>query len=75
LFTHRATRHLIRTFFVWAKKSKINATVQIGHRQAKATRVLTQDQRLAWLKELLSATPNHCPTGRPGFCFSLTPSR
>ncbi len=48
------TRHLIRTFFVWAKKSKINAEVRIGHRKAKTTRVLTQEQRLAWLKELLS---------------------
>ena len=47
------TRHLIRTFFVWAKANKINKSVQIGHRQAKTTRTLTQDQRLAWLKELL----------------------
>jgi hypothetical protein len=47
------TRHSIRTFFVWAKSAKINRSVQIGHRQAKTTRTLTQDQRLAWLKELL----------------------
>jgi DNA-binding Xre family transcriptional regulator len=41
------TRHLIRTFFVWAKANKINKSVQIAHRQAKTTRILTQDQRLA----------------------------
>ena len=55
------TRHLIRTFFVWAKKSKINKSVQIGHRQAKTTRSLTQDQRLAWLKELLQGDAETLP--------------
>jgi hypothetical protein len=55
------TRHLIRTFFVWAKKSKINTAVQIGHRQAKTTRVLTQDQRLAWLRELIRGDPESLP--------------
>ena len=38
------------TFFVWAKKSKINTAVLIDHRQAKTTR----EQRLAWLEELLT---------------------
>jgi hypothetical protein len=47
--------------FVWAKKSWINVGVQIGHRQAKTTRVPTQEQRLAWLKELLTGTPNPFP--------------
>jgi hypothetical protein len=42
------------TFFVWAQKSKINTAVLIDHRQAKTTRALTQEQRLAWLKELLT---------------------
>ncbi len=55
------TRHLIRTFFVWAKANKINKTVQIGHRQAKTTPTLTQDQRLAWLKELLRGDADTLP--------------
>src|SRR4051794_14055902 len=38
------TRHQIRTFFIWAKKSKINVAVQIGFRQAKTTPTITQDQ-------------------------------
>src|SRR6476659_7201651 len=42
------------TFFVWAQKSKINTAVLIDHRQTKTTRALTQEQRLAWLKELLT---------------------
>ena len=53
LMSGPTTRHLIRTFFVWAKTNKINKTVQIGHRQAKTTPTLTQDQRLAWLKALI----------------------
>jgi hypothetical protein len=55
------TRHLIRTFFVWAKKSKINTAVLVAHRQAKTTRVLTQEQRLAWLKELLTGEAESLP--------------
>ncbi|WP_237074087.1 hypothetical protein [Mycobacteroides abscessus] len=55
------TRHLIRTFFVWAKKSKINVEVTIGFRQAKTSPTLTQEQRLAWLKELLTGDAESLP--------------
>jgi hypothetical protein len=55
------TRHLIRTFFIWAKKSKINVTAQIGRRQAKATPTITQHQRLSWLKELLTGDSDSLP--------------
>jgi hypothetical protein len=61
LATGPTTRHSIRTFFIWAKKSRINKTVQIGHRQAKTTRTLTQDQRLAWIKELLTGDAESLP--------------
>jgi hypothetical protein len=61
LATGPTTRHLIRTFFVWSKKSKINTAVRIDHRQAKTTRSLTQDQRLAWLKELLTGDAESLP--------------
>jgi hypothetical protein len=54
LATGPTTRHLIRTFFVWANKSKINVEVRIDHRQSKTSRTLTQERRLAWLKELLT---------------------
>lgn len=55
------TRHSIRTFFIWAKKSRINKTVQIAHRQAKTSRALTQSQRLAWIKELLTGDAESLP--------------
>jgi hypothetical protein len=35
--------------------------VQIGFRQAKATPTITQDQRLAWLKELLAGDSESLP--------------
>lgn len=47
------TRQKIRNFFAWAKKSKLNRSVQISDQQTSARRALTQEQRLAWLKELL----------------------
>lgn len=65
------TRHLIRTFFVWAKANKNNKSVQIGHRQAKTTRTLTQDQRLAWLKELLGGDADTLPYRLAGMLLLL----
>jgi hypothetical protein len=53
LATGPTTRTKIRTFVVWANKSKINAALHLDASQAKNTRLLTQDQRLAWIEELL----------------------
>jgi hypothetical protein len=52
---------LIRTFFVWTRKSKINKAVKIDHRQARSTRTLTQEQCLAWIKELLTGDAESLP--------------
>lgn len=35
--------------------------MQIGFRQAKTTPAITQDQRLAWLKELLTGDSESLP--------------
>ena len=53
LATGPTTRYHLRAFFAWTKKSKINTTVRVDTRQAESVRLLTQDQRLAWIKELL----------------------
>jgi hypothetical protein len=42
----------------WVKKSRLNTSVQITHQQPPPSRALTQQQRLAWLKELLSGEPD-----------------
>ena len=55
------TRHMIRTFFIWDRKSRINRTVFIGHRVAKTTSTLTQEQRLRWLQELLTGESESLP--------------
>ncbi len=65
------TRHLIRTFFVWAKHSKINKSVQIEYRQARTTPTITQDQRLAWLKELLTGDSESLPYRVAGILLLL----
>lgn len=50
--TGPTTRHLIRTFVIWCKKNEVNRSITLGHRQVKTVRVLTQDQRLEWIREL-----------------------
>ena len=65
LATGPTTHHSIRTFFVWAKKSKITKAVEVQHRQAKTTRGLTQDQRLAWIEELLTGESEPLPYRMP----------
>jgi hypothetical protein len=53
-----ATRSKVRNFFAWAKKARLNTSVQITHQQSPPSRALTQQQRLAWLKELLIGEPD-----------------
>jgi hypothetical protein len=48
-----STRRKIRTLLAWAKKARLNKSVKITHQQPPPCRALTQDQRLAWLRELL----------------------
>lgn len=52
------TRSKIRNFFAWAKKSRLNASVQLTYQQPLPSRALTQEQRLAWIKELLVGNPD-----------------
>ena len=65
------TRHSIRTFFVWAKRSKINTSITIEHRQARTSPTITQDQRLAWLKELLTGDSESLPYRIAGILLLL----
>ncbi|MBU8811721.1 recombinase XerD [Mycolicibacterium goodii] len=59
--TGPTTRHLVRTFIIWCKKMRVNRSITLGHRQAKTVRVLTQDQRLEWIRELLSGDSESLP--------------
>ncbi|MDZ7886667.1 MAG: recombinase XerD [Mycobacterium sp.] len=59
--TGPTTRHLIRTFIIWCKKMRVNRSITLGHRQAKTVRALTQDQRLEWIRELLSGDSESLP--------------
>jgi hypothetical protein len=52
------TRSKVRNFFAWAKKARLNASVRITHQQNLPERALTQEQRLAWTKELLRGEPD-----------------
>ncbi|WP_246136447.1 recombinase XerD [Leekyejoonella antrihumi] len=48
------TRWLIRAFIVFAHKTRINTTLEIHARPTRHSPCLTQEQRLAWLRELLA---------------------
>ena len=55
------TRSKIRNLLAWAKKARLNRSVHITHRQAPPSRSLTQQQRLAWLQELLTGDSETLP--------------
>ena len=71
LATGPTTRSAVRTFFVLAKKSQLNTKVTIQHRAAKTSRSLSQDQRLAWIHELLTGTSESLPYRVAGMLLLL----
>jgi hypothetical protein len=71
LATGPTTRSAIRTFFVVAKKSRLNTSVTIQHRSAKTSPSLSQDQRLAWIHELLTGTSESLPYRVAGMLLLL----
>ncbi|OBR98714.1 recombinase XerD [Mycobacterium gordonae] len=71
LATGPTTRHKIRAFFAWAKKSKINTAVRLENRQAKTIPLLTQDERLAWIHELLTGDTESLPYRVAGILLLL----
>lgn len=65
------TRYNIRTFFVVARKTGLNSRVEIGHRSARATPTLTQDQRREWIGELLEGSSESLPYRVAGLLLLL----
>jgi hypothetical protein len=65
------TRHAIRTFIVFAHSTRLNTNLSLGHRAARTTPALTQDQRLAWLAELLTGTSESLPYRTAGTLLLL----
>jgi len=56
---------------VVAKKSRLNTKVSIQHRSAKTSPALSQDQRLAWIHELLTGTSESLPYRVAGMLLLL----
>jgi len=71
LATGPTTRSAIRTFFVRAKRDRLNTTVTIQHRSAKTSPSLSQDQRLVWIHELLTGTSESLPYRVAGMLLLL----
>lgn len=55
------TRYHVRSLFAWAKKTSVNTVVRIDTQQAQGVRMLTQEQRLDWIKELLTGDVESLP--------------
>ena len=55
------TRHIIRGFIVWAGKSRLCQDIVVEHYRARTVPLLTQDQRLDWLRELLTGNSTTLP--------------
>ena len=68
------TRHLNPILLHLGQESKINVGVHIGFRQAKTTPTITQERRLAWIKELLTGDSAAFPTGSPASCCCFRPA-
>src|SRR5690606_978181 len=65
------TRHLIRTFFVFARKTRLNTGIEIGHRTPRTSPTVSQDERLAWLQELLTGDSESLPYRAAGVLLLL----
>lgn len=65
------TRSAIRTFFVVAKRAQLNTAVTVQHRSPKTSPSLSQDQRLAWIHELLTGTSESLPYRTAGMLLLL----
>lgn len=71
LATGPTTRTAIRTFFIVAKRTRLNTKVVVQHRAAHTSPSLTQDQRLAWINELLTGTSESLPYRAAGMLLLL----
>lgn len=56
IMTGPTTRSAIRTFLVVARRTGVNRNVVLTARQARTQPMLTQEQRLGWIRELLTGT-------------------
>lgn len=65
------TRKAIRTFIVFINNTGRNHRVEMGHYTAKTRPTITQDQRVAWLRELLTGTSESLPYRIAGILLLL----
>jgi hypothetical protein len=55
------TRHAIRTFIIWVKRHKLCGDLEIGYREARSQRLITQDDRLEMLARCLAGDHDTLP--------------
>ncbi|AMM34457.1 recombinase XerD [Sinomonas atrocyanea] len=65
------TRKQIKTFFGFARRTRLNTAVDVGSYTARTRPTLAQDQRLAWLRELLTGNSESRPYRVAGILLLL----
>jgi len=71
LATGPTTRKAVRTFIVFINNTGTNHRVEMGHYTAKTRPTITQEQRVAWLRELLTGTSESLPYRIAGILLLL----
>ncbi|WP_206155830.1 recombinase XerD [Cellulomonas taurus] len=65
------TRYFIRTFFVFARAHRLCGALTVPHRVARVRPALTQEQRVAWIGEMLAGTSESLPYRTAGVLLLL----
>ncbi|MCG2797814.1 MAG: recombinase XerD [Cellulomonas sp.] len=66
-----STRHTIRTFMVFARRHRLSPRLTIPYRTARSRPALTQEQRTAWIGEMLVGTSESLPYRTAGMLLLL----
>ena len=61
LATGPSTRYHVRSFFLYAKRTRLNTHVEVARRTTVSSPSLSQDQRLAWIQQLLTGNSDTLP--------------
>ncbi|WHP17857.1 hypothetical protein [Cellulomonas sp. ES6] len=66
-----STRHAIRTFMVFARRHRLSPRLEVPYRTPRSRPAITQEQRTAWIGEMLVGTSESLPYRTAGMLLLL----
>lgn len=66
-----STRHFIRTFMVFARRHRLSPRLDVPYRTPRSRPAITQEQRTAWIGEMLVGTSESLPYRTAGILLLL----